>query len=273
MPVVFLLEGHRGCRGLMPENSIPAMIHALGFPVTALELDVVISKDKQVVVSHEPWFNHKITTTPEGKFITKEEEKNYNIYRMDYAEVRKFDVGMKPHPDFPRQEHMSAYKPLLSELIDSVQTAMMARRRPMPWYSIEIKSLPETDGTWHPAPEEYVELVMKVLEDKGLEERTVIQSFDVRPLQIIHRKYPDYNIALLIDSNDKRGLTQQLDELGFTPYIYSPHFSLASRERINDCHAKGMRVIPWTVNDAAMIKELEENGCDGVITDYPDLYK
>lgn len=273
MPSVFILEGHRGCRGLMPENTIPSMIHALNYPITALELDVVITKDKQVVVSHEPWFNHEISTKPDGSFIAKEEETKYNIYQMDYAAVRKWDVGMKPHPNFPRQEHLPAYKPLLSELIDSVQTAMMTRRRPMPWYSIEIKSLPESDNLYHPGPEEFTELLMQVLEGRGLEDRVVIQSFDIRPLQIIHRKYPDYNLALLIDKDDNRSLQQQLDELGFIPYIYSPHYSLASRNRINDCHNKGMRVIPWTVNDASLIKELEEHGVDGVITDYPDLYK
>jgi len=273
MPAIFIQEGHRGCRGLMPENTIPAMIHALSFPVVALELDVVISKDKQVVVSHEAWFNHEISTKPDGGYITEEQEKAYNIYQMDYADVKKFDVGMKPHPRFTKQQKLPAYKPLLAELIDSVQAAMMTRRRPMPWYNIEIKSLPETDGIFHPGPEEFADLVMNILEEKGLEERVVIQSFDIRPLQVIHRKYPDYNTALLIDENDKRSLQEQLDQLGFIPYIYSPHYSIATRQRINECHAKGMRVIPWTVNEAAMIGELEENGADGVITDYPDLFK
>ena len=88
MPAIFIQEGHRGCRGLMPENTIPAMIHALSFPVVALELDVVISKDKQVVVSHEAWFNHEISTKPDGGYITEEQEKAYNIYQMDYADVK-----------------------------------------------------------------------------------------------------------------------------------------------------------------------------------------
>ena len=91
-------QGHRGCRGLMPENTIPAMITALGLGVTTLELDVVITKDKQLVVSHEPFFNHEIATKPNGELVTEAEEKSLNIYQMTYAEVRKYDVGMRPHP-------------------------------------------------------------------------------------------------------------------------------------------------------------------------------
>src|SRR5690349_3229617 len=100
MQETFDRQGHRGCRGLMPENTLPAMKKALEFGVTTLEMDVVISRDKKVVVSHEPWFNSEISTTPGGAFVNPDEEKSLNIFCMDYEEVIRYDVGLKPHPRF-----------------------------------------------------------------------------------------------------------------------------------------------------------------------------
>src|SRR4051812_10994337 len=93
-------EGHRGCRGLMPENTIPAYLKAIDIGVTTLEMDAVITKDSQVVMSHEPFFNHEITTKPDGSYVTEAEEKSLNIYRMTYDEVKPYDVGMKSNPRF-----------------------------------------------------------------------------------------------------------------------------------------------------------------------------
>src|SRR5580765_2886505 len=99
----FDVEGHRGCRGLMPENTIPAMLKAIDLGVTTLEMDIVITKDSQVIVSHEPFFNHEITTKPDGSFVTEGEEHSLNIYNMSYTETQQFDVGLKTHPRFPEQ--------------------------------------------------------------------------------------------------------------------------------------------------------------------------
>lgn len=114
-------EGHRGCRGLMPENTLPAMLHALDMQVTTLEMDVVITKDKHVILSHEPFFNHEITTKPNGTYVNQEEERGLNIYAMTFPETQKYDVGLKPHPRFPQQQKLKAKKPLLSEVIDNVE--------------------------------------------------------------------------------------------------------------------------------------------------------
>src|SRR6186997_3269660 len=81
-------QGHRGCRGLMPENTIPAMLHALGLGVTTLEMDVVITKDKKVILSHDPWFAQEITTLPDGTYMGEREERKFNIYWMTYEEVK-----------------------------------------------------------------------------------------------------------------------------------------------------------------------------------------
>src|SRR5687767_8397177 len=125
MQAGFDKQGHRGCRGLMPENTIAGMIHAFGMGVTTLELDVVITKDKQVVLSHEPWFGEDITTKPDGTYMGPREERTYNIYWMTYEQVKTFDVGMKPHPRFPQQQKIKAVKPLLKDLIDSIRQDMV----------------------------------------------------------------------------------------------------------------------------------------------------
>ncbi len=266
-------EGHRGCRGLMPENTIPGFLHAIGLGVTTLELDVVISKDKKVVISHEAYFNHEITTKPGGAYIDQEEEKNYNIYRMNYGEVKLYDVGLKPHARFPQQQKLAAIKPLLADLFDSVSQYMTTRRRPFPFYNIEIKSDPATDGIFQPAPAEFVELLMNVIKQYSQEDNIIIQSFDFRPLQYLHEHYPGIKTAILIDGDDKRNLNEQLKLLGFIPAVYSPANELVSPGLIDACHNKGIQIIPWTVNDKARIEALKQMGVDGIITDYPDLFQ
>src|SRR5688572_9814981 len=94
----FDLQGHRGARGLKPENTIPAFIAALDYGVTTIELDVVITKDRQVVLSHEPWMSAEMCMKPDSTLISVQEEKTFLIYKMDYSEVVNFDCGLKPHP-------------------------------------------------------------------------------------------------------------------------------------------------------------------------------
>jgi len=265
-------QGHRGCRGLFPENTVTAMLNALGMGVTTLEMDVVITKDKKVVLSHEPFFNHEITTKPDGSYVTEKEEKGLNIYQMNYEEVKKYDVGVKPHQRFPKQEKIKAIKPLLADMLDSVKQYMLMARRPFPYYNIETKCQPATDNIYHPAPEEFVELLMVVIKEKDIEDHVIIQSFDFRTLQYLNLKYPHIKTAMLIEDDDKRGLDAQLKALGFTPAIYSPHFSLVNAELLQKCHDKKIKVIPWTVNDKNKIEEFKKMGADGIITDYPDLF-
>jgi len=265
-------QGHRGCRGLMPENTIPAMLHAIDLGVTTLELDVVITKDDKVVLSHEPFFNYEISTKPDGSPVSAAEQKQLNIYKMTYSEVAAFDVGMKHHPKFPRQRKMPVAKPLLEAVIDSVESYIQQKKLPPVYFNIETKSNPLTDNVYHPAPEKFIDLLLDVLDRKGIKDRTIIQSFDVRTLQHLHRKRNDIKTALLIEGNDKRLLDEQLKQLGFLPNIYSPHYSLVTGDLIQQCRQKGLRIIPWTVNEAGKIEELKKLGVDGIISDYPDLF-
>jgi len=267
------IQGHRGCRGLMPENTIPAMLKALDLGVTTLEMDVVVSKDNKVVVSHEPWFETEITTKPDGSFIKPGEAMQYNIFQMNYNEIVEYDVGMKPHPRFPKQQKVKAIKPLLADLFDSVAENMKIRRRPFPYFSIETKCLPAGDGRFHPKPAEFVELLMAVIKEKQLEERVIIQSFDFRTLKYLHEKYPSIKTAMLIEDSDVNDFEGQLKRLGYTPEIYSPNHTLVDDALVKQCHDKGMKIIPWTVNDKKQINKLKKIKVDGIITDYPDLFK
>lgn len=264
-------EGHRGARGLMPENTIPAMLKGIDLGVTTLEMDLQITKDKKVIVSHDPNFNANITTTPDGKFLSKDESKSLLLYKMNYDEIKRYDVGLKPHPDFPSQQKIALHKPLLSDLLDA--TEKYAKEKGIHiLYNIEIKSNAKNDGINHPPVEEFVDLAMAVINQKAINNRTIIQSFDPRALVVMHRKYPLVATSLLIEGFDKRNFGEQLKEIGFTPTVYSPSHMLVTKQLVDACHQKGMKVVPWTVNDLQRMKELIALGVDGIITDYPDLF-
>lgn len=265
----FDVQGHRGARGIMPENTIQGMIKALELGVTTLEMDVVISKDKQAVVSQEPYFNHEFSLTPAGKEILFKDEKKNNIYQMDYAEVRKFDVGSKIHPRFTGQQKIKAYKPLLGELIDSVENYVKSNKLVKPDYNIETKLIRKGDAVFQPSPEEYVEIIMTIVKQKKLEKRVIIQSFDIRTLQYLHKKYPKIRTSLGID--EKEDFEINIKELGFNPTIYSPYSVLVGKSLVDKCHAAGIKIIPWTVNSLKDLKYLISLGVDGIITDYPNL--
>ena len=269
----FNTQGHRGCRGLIPENTIPAMLYALELGVVTVEMDVCISKDKQVFLSHEPYFNHLITTTPTGNFIEENEEHIYNLYNMFYEEIISYDVGLKQHSQFPNQQKLPACKPLLSEVFHSIKQQIFTDTRPFPFFNIEIKCLPETDNIYHPEPAIFVELVMKVIMEAAMEKQVNLQSFDFRCLQYIHQYYPKIPIALLIEADDKRSFKDQIKALGFLPDIYSPEQSLVTEALIKDCHHQKINIIPWTVNDLNKMQSLKNMGVDGIISDYPDLFE
>jgi glycerophosphoryl diester phosphodiesterase len=160
------VQGHRGGRALMPENTIPAMLNAIDLGVKTLELDCVISKDNQVVVSHDTYMSADFMLKPDGNTISKAEEKGLLIYTMPYDSVRRYDAGSKTHPQFPDQKKLKTYKPLLSELIDSVERYVKIHHLKPVYYNLEIKSSPAGDGVAHPAINEFTKLVMDVLNKK-----------------------------------------------------------------------------------------------------------
>jgi glycerophosphoryl diester phosphodiesterase len=266
----FNKQAHRGGRGLMPENTIASEKNAINYDCT-LEMDLEMSKDKKIVVSHDAYFNSDFSLTPEGDTMTKQDGRSRLIYNMDYDSVAKYDVGMKPHPGFPRQQKMHAIKPLLSVLIDSVE-AYAKEKNHVNHYNIEIKSNPKNDGKAYSTLEEYIDSAMKIIVDKGIAPRTMMQSFDVRALQLIHQKYPKIKTSYLVEASDKKDAEGYISELGFTPDIFSPEFSLVTEDLVNEFHKKNILVIPWTPDTLEDIQHLKDMGVDGAITDYPDLY-
>ncbi|MCU0381270.1 MAG: glycerophosphodiester phosphodiesterase [Chitinophagaceae bacterium] len=266
-------QGHRGCRGLMPENTIAAMLRAIDLGVTTLEMDAVITADREVILSHEPWMGWEISTSPDGRSLTAQEEKQFNIYRMDYATVRSWDVGLKPHPRFRQQARMAAYKPRLADVIDTVEAYLKKTGKAPVFYNIETKSDPAGDDLFHPRPEPFVDLLMDVINRKGIVHKVIIQSFDNRTLQVLHRKYPNLRTALLVEGFSKESMEAHLESLGYIPSIYSPEYNLVTPELVEACHRKGMKLIPWTVNDRNAIEKLKNIGVDGIITDYPNLFQ
>lgn len=266
----FDLQGNRGARGIMPENTIPSMLKALDLGVNTLLMNTVISKDRMVVLSQEPYFNSEISLKPNGKPISLEEQKKFNIFKMNYAEVRKYDVGSKLHSRFPGQQKYKAHKPLLEETIDSVEAYVKLNRLAKPNYSIETKMIPKGDLEFQPEPGEFVELIMDIVKKKKLQKRVTIQSFDIRTLQYLHDHYPKIKTALMID--EKEDFENNIAALGFKPTVYSPYSVLVGKGLVDRCHEAGVKIIPWTVNSTKDMRYLINLGVDGLVTDYPNVY-
>jgi len=265
-------QAHRGGRGLMPENTIAAMLAVMdNKKVSTLEMDLAITKDKQVVVSHDPILNPLITTKPDGTYIKANELNKNIIYQMDYVALEKYDVGLKIHPGFTGQKKLAASIPTLSSLIDSVETKSKTIGRKMN-YNIEIKSVDGKDIIEHPAPDEFVELVVNILQNKNILNRTSIQSFDLRPLRVLHEKYPSIKTSYLVFGAESANAEKQIALLGFKPTIYSPEYKYVNKAMVDYCHQKNIQVIPWTVNTKEEVNALIELKVDGIITDYPNLY-
>ncbi len=268
-PPGFDWQGHRGCRGLMPENSLPAFLHALEYPtVTTLELDLAVSKDNQLIVSHEPWFNASICLLPNGDTIKSMDAEKQLIYEKTVAEIRDFDCGSRGNPRFKDQQKQRVYKPTLREVVEAVRQYYPNKK--IQW-NIEIKSEPAYDGVKTPPIERFVALVVKEIKALGIDQSCSLQSFDIRPLQILHRTAADIKLAYLIENTQT--FEQNIKVLGFVPQIYSPYYLFVDKKLVNACHGKGMQLIPWTVNDVMAMRQLIRLGVDGIITDYPNRIK
>ena len=264
-----LLHGHRGCRGLFPENTLPAFLHALTLGVDALELDVVISADNQVVVSHEPWLAAHLGWSPAGLPISPSLTHTFNLYHLPYAEIRRCQVGVLPLPQFPQQQLVPSYRPLLSEVLLATEAACQHLGRSPVNYSIEIKSTLATDGIYHPAPPEFVELVLRACLPTTLA-RTTLLSFDAHVLQAARRQHPRVAVCLLTETPFTPATV--FKELGFVPEVFGPDYQLLTPELIQQLHSfyPALSLVCWTVNQEADLVEIASWGVEGITTDYPD---
>ncbi len=263
------VQGHRGCRGLEPENTIPAFIKAVELGVTTLEMDLVVTRDKQIIVSHEPFFNHEITTHPELVDINADNQQDFNLFLMDCDEIQTYDVGIQDHPRFPQQEENPAYKPLLTEVVEEVNNKCKDLKVSTPYYNVEIKRLPSQDNKYHPDVVLYAAYVVNTLIASGIKDKTFIQSFDIESLEEVRRTNPEIPLVLLVNNNDSAEVN--VSKLSFNPEVYSPEFKLVNKELVDYCRNHNIKLIPWTVNKPEDIKSLLALGVDGIITDYPNL--
>jgi glycerophosphoryl diester phosphodiesterase len=261
-------QGHRGCRGLLPENSIPAFLKALELGVTTLELDLAVSADNQLIISHEPWLNHDICSKADGSEISKEEAETQLIWKMTAAEVQKCDCGSRGNPRFKEQKPMRTVKPTLRQVVEAVRKQADFLRKPMPMFNIEIKSQPAFDNVRTPSISDFAKLVFDEIHALKIAKSSCIQSFDPRALEEMHKLDPKQTTALLVENQD--GLKTNLKRLTFKPTIYSPYYLLIQKSSVDSCHQSNIKMIPWTVNDTAAMRQLILMDVDGIITDYPD---
>jgi len=264
----FQVHGHRGFRGHFPENTLIAFKEAMKAGADYIELDVLITKDSQVVVSHEPWFNPKTCTSPDGKAITKRTKNN--LHQLTYSEIKKYDCGKRGNKKFPAQAKLPAYKPLLIEVIQELELFTKENNLPPIKYNIEIKNHSLGDRKYHFPTKTTVALIAEVLKKFNINNRILIQSFDTRCLNEIHALNPELKIGLLVANLSS--VKHNIKKLGFTPNFYNPASKICSSKKVRQAHIKGCKVVVWTVNSPKTYKKLQKMGVDGIITDYPNLF-
>lgn len=263
------VQAHRGGAGLMPENTIEAMKHALDMGVNTLELDLQVSKDGLVVVSHDPYFHHRYAIRPDGSHVEKDDPKEY-IYTMPYSEVAKYDVGSRPSEVWPEKACIKTVKPLANDLIDFVENYTKENGLSPVRYNIEIKSKDAAgEGQNWPTYDRFVTECCKFLHSKQLDDRLVVQSFDVRALNYMHEKYPEFILSYLVDANAP-DFDTYMGYLKFTPQWLSPHHTITDEALVQKCREKGIKLVPWTVDKPEDIKRILDLGVEAIISNYPD---
>jgi glycerophosphoryl diester phosphodiesterase len=258
--VAIEIHGHRGCRGLMPENSIPGFIMAAEVGAQTLEMDVVLSGDNEVVVSHEPWFNRDICLDSSGNRFNEKT----GLLTMSLSEIRNCDCGSLGNPKFPSQQKMAIAKPALWEVF-AVTEHMLSIDSLRLNYNIEIKY---EENEFFPDRFMLVGRVMEEISKAGVADRTTIQSFDPMILEIVKSVDPEIRLSFLVEDLDD--VTQTLEKLTFKPFAVSPEYNALTPEKVEQLHEAGIECLPWTVNDPAAMSDMINMNVDGIITDYPD---
>ena len=288
----FDLQGHRGARGLAPENTLPAFEKALAVGVDTLELDTAVTRDGVVVISHDPTLNPDITRGPDGRFL---EQRGPAIRDLTFAELQRYDVGrLKPDTPYakryPEQQAVDGTRiPRLSDLF------ALVRRSGNRWvgFNIEIKTDPAKPAETLD-PETFARALVDEVRRAGLASRVTIQSFDWRGLQAVQKIAPGIPTVYLsvegrnfntIRATDPEGSKWtagfQLSDHGSLPKmvkaaggrIWSPNFNDVTEAKVREAHELGLKVVVWTVNEPEQIRKMLDLGVDGIISDRPDLVK
>ena len=264
IPPTFTIVGHRGVPSLMPENSIPGINKAAELGLDGVEFDVSVSRDKKVVVSHDPYFSFD----KKGNPISEEMRKDYRLYDMDYAEIKTFDVGSIRDKSFPDQKTMKLSPPLLLDLLMESQKFIKKNKLEQIFYNVEIKSRPKGDDILHPKPQVFARLVYDEIIKSKMQDYVIIQSFDERILQEFRKFEIKLKVGFLVSNED--GIEKNIELLGFKPDVYSLHFPKVDEETVKYCRKNNIRLIPWTVNKLPAMEKLKALKVDGITTDFPD---
>ena len=286
------LQGHRGARGLLPENTLPAFAHALSLGVGTLELDCAITKDGVVVVSHDPMLNPDITRGPDGKWL---EQEGPPIWHLTFGALKRYDVGrIKPGSAygkrFPRQQSVDGTRiPRLADVFALARKAGNAAVR----FNIETKVSPLAPEQTS-SPEQFARALIAAIRAERMAGRVTIQSFDGRTLQIVQREAPEIpTVYLTARQNVMDNIQADKPESPWTASfhvsqfggsiprmikaaggaVWSPYYGEATRENVKEAQDLGLKVVVWTVNSATDMQRMIELGVDGIISDYPDLLR
>ncbi len=283
------LQGHRGARGLLPENTLPAFARALSIGISTLELDTAVTRDGVVVVSHDAVLNPDITRGPDEAWIAR---RDLAIHALTWKELQTYDVGrIRPLTAyarrFPVQQPLDGTR--IPRLTDVFELAHRAGNKALR-FNIETKITPEQPRLT-PSPEVFARALIGLIRREGLESRVTIQSFDWRTLQVVQREAPRIATVYLtaqqawLDnirardvsspwtagfhvSNHGGSVARMVKAAGGA--VWSPHFAELTREQLQEAQQLGLKVVVWTVNDPADIKRMIDWGVDGIISDYPD---
>jgi glycerophosphoryl diester phosphodiesterase len=283
-----VIQGHRGARGLAPENTLPGFARALDIGVTTLELDCGITRDGIVVVSHDARLNPDITRDPDGCWLGAP---GPPIHSLDYDALLRYDVGrIRPGSRYARRfPHQVPTDRTPIPRLEEVFALVRARGDGRVRFNIETKVSPLEPETLPPT--EFTRAVLAVVRDAGVRERVAIQSFDWRTLEVVRAEAPDVPTACLTSQEHAMDTIRAEDSSspwtaglhvsafgGSVPRmvraaghaIWSPCFRDVARASLEEARALGLRVVVWTVNTTRDLRRMVAWGVDGIISDYPD---
>jgi glycerophosphoryl diester phosphodiesterase len=244
------VQGHRGARAMRPENTIPAFEYAIGVGVDALELDMAVTKDDVVVVSHDPVLNPEICKGPAA---------SVPIRTLTLKELRQWDCGALRNPKFPKQT------PVPGTRIPTLDEVFALSSRGKFDFNIETKIF-EDHPEYTPSPEKFARLVLDCVQRHGLLSRVILQSFDFRTLHAMKALTPLIRLSALYE----KGNDSFLEIAGRAgAQIVSPEKELVTREKVDAAHVAGVTVVPWTANTRVEWDALAAAGVDAIITDDP----
>jgi glycerophosphoryl diester phosphodiesterase len=242
-------------------------------------MDIVVTKDKKVILSHDKFFTEE-TTRPDGTFVKKEDPREY-LWKMTYEEIAKYDVGMRQSPNYPEQKTLPTIKPLLSDVLTFIENYTEEKGMAPMRYNIEIKADPDWNGgiegeDW-PVYNEMVDICVEVLNSFKLGERLIVQTFDERALAYMNEKYPELHLAYLVGGGEVHWLENKemdfdtiLGNIGFVPEWFSPAYVFVSKSCVEEAHRRGMKVVTWTVDNKEDMVRMIDAGVDAIISNYPD---